>query len=98
MFDILNGKVDGTSSLTRKTGIKLATTVSMKHNNMEPNHECTVSLTKRRMEASVAKTEKINLPLLNLELNQSVGKGNFHINWALEALSSHLSLEISSLR
>ncbi|XP_018553179.1 apolipoprotein B-100 [Lates calcarifer] len=124
VFDILNGKIDGTTSLTRKRGIKLATTVSLEHNNVEANHECAVSLTKRSMEASVANTAKINLPFLNLELSQeligntktkpniaskkklkymfnipliqSVGKGNLDINWALEALSSYVSLETST--
>uniref|UniRef100_A0A8D0D7V1 Apolipoprotein B n=1 Tax=Sander lucioperca TaxID=283035 RepID=A0A8D0D7V1_SANLU len=124
VFDILNGKIDGTTSLTRKRGIKLATTVSLEHNNVEANHECAVSLTKRSMEGSVANTAKINLPFLNLELNQeltgntktkpnvvskkklkymfniplieSVGKGNIEMNWALEALSSYVSLETST--
>ncbi len=124
VYDILNGKIDGTTSLTRKRGIKLATTVSLEHNNVEANHECAVSLTKRNMEASVANNAKINLPFLNLELNQeltgntktkptvasrkkikymfniplieSVGKGNLDMNWALEALSSYVSLETST--
>ncbi|XP_044022340.1 apolipoprotein B-100 isoform X2 [Siniperca chuatsi] len=124
VFDILNGKIDGTTSLTRKRGIKLATTVSLEHNNVEANHECAVSLTKRSMEAFVANTAKINLPFLDLELNQeligntktkpnvaskkklkymfniplieSVGKGNLNINWALEALSSYVSMETST--
>ncbi|XP_029316837.1 apolipoprotein B-100 [Cottoperca gobio] len=124
VFDILNGKIDGTTSLTRKRGIKLATTVSLEHNNVEANHECAVSLTKRSMEASLANTAKIYLPFLNLELNQeltgntktkpnvaskkkikymfniplieSVGKGNLDMNWALETLSSYVSLETSA--
>lgn len=124
VFDILNGKIDGTTSLTRKRGIKLATTVSLEHYNVEANHECAVSLTKRSMEASVANMAKINLPFLNLELNQeltgntrtkpnvvskktlkymfniplieSVGKGHLDMNWALEALSSYVSLETNT--
>uniref|UniRef100_A0A3B5BD93 Apolipoprotein B-100-like n=1 Tax=Stegastes partitus TaxID=144197 RepID=A0A3B5BD93_9TELE len=72
VFDILNIKIDGTTSLTKKRGIKLATTVSLEHNNIEANHECAVSLNKRSMEAAVANNAKINLPFLNLELNQEV--------------------------
>ncbi|KAM4625194.1 apolipoprotein B-100 [Polymixia lowei] len=72
VFDILNGKIDGTTSLTRKRGIKLATTVSVEHRNMEASHDCTVSLTKRSMETSVANNAKINLPFLNLEINQEL--------------------------
>ncbi|XP_071327155.1 apolipoprotein B-100 isoform X2 [Trachinotus anak] len=72
VFDILNGKFDGTTSMTRKKGIKLATTLSMEHNNVEVNHESAVSLIKRSMETSVANTAKIILPFLNLELNQEL--------------------------
>lgn len=124
VFDIFNGKIDGTTSLTRTRGIKLATTISLEHKNVEANHECAVSLTKRSMEASVGNIVKINLPFLNLELNQeltgntktkpnfaskkkmkymfniplieSIGKGNLDMNWALEALSSYVSLETST--
>nr|XP_046268549.1 apolipoprotein B-100 isoform X3 [Scatophagus argus] len=124
VFEILNGKIDGTTSLTQKRGIKLATTVSLEHNNVEGNHECAISLTKRSMEASLANAAKINLPFLNLESNQeltgstkskpnvtfkkklkyifniplieSAGKGHFDMNWALEALSSYVSLETST--
>ncbi len=70
VFDIFNGKIDGTTSLTRKRGIKLATTVSIEHSSVEANHECAFSLSKRSVEASVANTAKIDLPFLFLELNQ----------------------------
>uniref|UniRef100_A0A8C5DVG6 Vitellogenin domain-containing protein n=1 Tax=Gouania willdenowi TaxID=441366 RepID=A0A8C5DVG6_GOUWI len=75
VFDILNGKIDGTTSLTKKSGLKLATTVSLEHTNIEANHECAMSLTKRNMEASVTNDVKINLPFLNLEFNDEL-KGN----------------------
>lgn len=124
VFDILNGKIDGTSSLTQKRGTKLATTVSLEHNNVEASHECAVSVSKRSIEGSVANTAKISLPFLNAELNQelvvntknkpnvalkkkikymfniplieAIGKGNLDMNWALEALSSYVSLETST--
>ncbi|XP_078030967.1 apolipoprotein B-100 isoform X4 [Epinephelus lanceolatus] len=124
IFEILNGKIDGTTSLTKKRGIKLSTSVSLEHNNVEANHECAVSLTEKSTEVSVANNAKINLPSLNLELNQeftgntktkpnaafkkkikymfniplieSVGKGNLDMNWALEVLSSCVSLETST--
>uniref|UniRef100_UPI003AAA740B apolipoprotein B-100 n=1 Tax=Centroberyx gerrardi TaxID=166262 RepID=UPI003AAA740B len=72
VFDILNGKIDGTTSLTRKRGIKLASTVSLEHRNVEASHDCTVSLSRRSMEASATNIAKINLPFLNLELNQEL--------------------------
>ncbi|XP_062253526.1 apolipoprotein B-100 isoform X1 [Platichthys flesus] len=124
VFDVLNGKMDGTTSLTMKRGLKLASTISIEHNNVEANHECAVSFTKRIMEASVANNAKIDLPFLYLEVSQeligntnikptvaskkklkymfniplleSLGKGNLDVNWALEALSSYVSLEMST--
>ncbi|XP_056282268.1 apolipoprotein B-100 isoform X2 [Pseudoliparis swirei] len=124
VFDIFNGKIDGTTSLSKKRGLKLATSVLIEHNNMEANHECAIRLTKRSMEASVANTAKINLSFLNLELNQELrgntittphvaskkklkymfnipliettGKGILDMNWALEGLSAHVSLETST--
>ncbi|CAN9502027.1 unnamed protein product [Ophioblennius macclurei] len=124
VFDILNSKIDGTTSLTRKRGLKLASTVSLEHKNVEANHECAISLNKRSMEGSVANTAKISLPFLNLEMSEeltgntktkpnlssktklkymfnvpqieSVGKGNLDMNWELEALLAHVSLETST--
>ncbi|KAM7404104.1 hypothetical protein PAMA_004499 [Pampus argenteus] len=124
VLDIFNGKIDATTSLTRRRGIKLASTISLEHQNVKANHECALSLTKRSMEASVSNTAKISLPFLNLELTQeltgntktkpniaskkkikymfnipfieSVGDGNLDMNWALEALSSYVSLETST--
>ncbi|XP_041668257.1 apolipoprotein B-100 [Cheilinus undulatus] len=124
VFDILSGKLDGTTSLTKTRGIKLATTVTLDHRNVEANHECTLSLTKRSMEATVANNAKISLPFLNLELKQeltgntntkpnvvskkmisymfhiplidTMGKGTLDVNWALEALTSYISLETSA--
>uniref|UniRef100_A0A667YKX4 Apolipoprotein B n=1 Tax=Myripristis murdjan TaxID=586833 RepID=A0A667YKX4_9TELE len=72
VFDILNGKINGSTSLTRKRGIKLATTVSLEHRNMEASHDCTLSLSRRSMDASAANIAKINLPFLNLELRQDL--------------------------
>lgn len=72
VFDILNGKIEGTTSLTRKRGIKLATTVSLEHKYMEGSHDCTVSLSRRSMDASMANIAKIDLHFLNLELNQEL--------------------------
>ncbi|KAM3595280.1 uncharacterized protein V6R79_021014 [Siganus canaliculatus] len=72
VFHILNGRMDSTTSLTRTRGLKLATTMSVEHNNVQANHECAVSLNKRSMDASVANTAKISLPFLNVEINQEL--------------------------
>uniref|UniRef100_A0A3P9M1Z9 Apolipoprotein Ba n=1 Tax=Oryzias latipes TaxID=8090 RepID=A0A3P9M1Z9_ORYLA len=72
VFDILNGKIDATTSLTRKRGLKVASTVSLEHNNFEANHECALSLTKKSLEASVTNSAKISFPFLQLEFNQEL--------------------------
>ncbi|XP_067099220.1 apolipoprotein B-100 [Osmerus mordax] len=72
VFDILNGKISGTTSLTKKRGIKLATAVTLEHKNMEGSHDCTISLSRRGIEASMANVAKVNLPFMTLELNQEL--------------------------
>ncbi|KAM9355030.1 apolipoprotein B-100 [Pholidichthys leucotaenia] len=79
VFDILNVKINGTTSFTKKRMIKLATTVTLDHNNMNnmtANHKCYFRLTKQGLEASVASMAKINLPFLHLELTQETGNTN----------------------
>ncbi|KAI4872235.1 hypothetical protein NFI96_010377 [Prochilodus magdalenae] len=70
VFEFLKGKLDGTTSITKKRGLKVATTLSLEHSNAEYTHESTISLTKRNMEASAANAMKINLPVFTLDLNQ----------------------------
>ncbi|XP_030645296.1 apolipoprotein B-100 [Chanos chanos] len=121
VFDFLKGKIDGTTSLSKKRGLKLATALSLEHMNSECSHDNTVSFTKRNMEASLGTNCKITLPILTLDLNQALtgntnskpnvaskiklkyafslpvieamGKGNIDHNFALEALTSYVSLE-----
>uniref|UniRef100_A0A8L0DVA8 Apolipoprotein B n=1 Tax=Oncorhynchus mykiss TaxID=8022 RepID=A0A8L0DVA8_ONCMY len=72
MFDILKGKLDGSTSLTRSRGLKLATALSWEHKNIEGSHDCTVSLSKRNMEAILATVARVNLPFVSLELSQEL--------------------------
>lgn len=72
VFDILNGKIDGTTSMTRTRGLKLASSVSLEHYNLEAKHEYSVSLNKRSLEASVVNTVKISLPFLQVEVKQEL--------------------------
>ncbi|XP_076833977.1 apolipoprotein B-100 [Brachyhypopomus gauderio] len=75
VFEFFRGKLDGTTSITKKRGLKVATTLSMEHKNAEYTHDSTISLTKRNMEGSLANVIKINLPIFAVELNHAV-KGN----------------------
>ncbi|XP_028647178.1 apolipoprotein B-100 [Erpetoichthys calabaricus] len=71
-FDILNFKLEGTTGLTRKRGLKLATALSATHNNIAGTHDSTVSLTKKSMEATVTTNVQVKLPMLNIEFNQDL--------------------------
>ncbi|XP_074847429.1 apolipoprotein B-100 [Carettochelys insculpta] len=76
VIDALQFNFGGTTSLTRKRGLKLATALSMTNNKfVEGKHESTVSLTKRNMDASVTTNAKINVPIFKINFNQEL-KGN----------------------
>ncbi|XP_008116487.2 apolipoprotein B-100 [Anolis carolinensis] len=75
VIDALQYKLDGTTSLTRKRSLKLATALSLNHKFIEGNHDSTISLTKRNIEASVITTAKINMPGLKVNFGQEL-KGN----------------------
>uniref|UniRef100_A0A8C8RUL8 Apolipoprotein B n=1 Tax=Pelusios castaneus TaxID=367368 RepID=A0A8C8RUL8_9SAUR len=76
VIDSLQFNLDGTTSLTRKRGLKLATALSLSNNKfVEGKHDSTVSLTKRNIEASVTTNAKINMPVFKMNFKQEL-KGN----------------------
>ncbi|XP_018588227.2 apolipoprotein B-100 [Scleropages formosus] len=75
VFDVLKSRLEGTTSLTRKRGLKLATALSLVHTYVQANHESTVSLTRKNMDASLSTVAKANLPILKLDFKQEL-KGN----------------------
>merc|ERR1712168_19123 len=74
VFESLKSKLDGTTSLTTKRGIKLANSLSLENPHIEGTHDSTISLSMETYEAavSVATIAKIALPILNLEANQNL--------------------------
>ncbi|KAJ7991201.1 hypothetical protein DPEC_G00294790 [Dallia pectoralis] len=70
VFDILKGKINGTTSLTRTRGFKLSTALFWDHQNIEGSHDCTVSLSRKSIETSLVTVAKFNLPFMSLELIQ----------------------------
>ncbi|XP_067400807.1 apolipoprotein B-100 [Emydura macquarii macquarii] len=73
VIDSLQFNLDGTTSLTRKRGLKLATALSLSNNKfVEGKHESTVSLTKRNLEASVTTNAKINMPVFKINFKQEL--------------------------
>lgn len=72
VFEFLKGKLDGTTSITRKRCLKVATTLSLEHKNAAYTHDSSVSLTKRSIETSLANLIKINLPVFTMDLHQQL--------------------------
>ncbi|KAM4521772.1 apolipoprotein Bb, tandem duplicate 1 [Odontesthes bonariensis] len=74
VFESLVAKLDGTTSLTTKRGIKLANSMSLENRHIEGNHDSTISMSTETFESavSVATTAKITLPILNLEAQQNL--------------------------
>uniref|UniRef100_A0A8D2L261 Apolipoprotein B n=1 Tax=Varanus komodoensis TaxID=61221 RepID=A0A8D2L261_VARKO len=75
VIDALQYKLDGTVSLTRKRGLKLASALSLNNKFIYENHDSTISLTRKNIEASVTTTAKINIPGLYVGFQQEL-KGN----------------------
>ncbi|XP_049914916.1 apolipoprotein Bb, tandem duplicate 1 [Epinephelus moara] len=74
VFEGLQAKLDGTTSLTTKRGIKLANSLSLENRHIEGTHDSTISVSTETFEtaATVATVAKINLPILSLEANQNL--------------------------
>ncbi|XP_029281700.1 apolipoprotein B-100-like [Cottoperca gobio] len=74
VFEGLKAKLDGTTSLTTKRGIKLANSLSLESPHIEGNHHSTISISTETFETavSVATVANIALPILNLEANQNL--------------------------
>ncbi|XP_062407541.1 apolipoprotein B-100-like [Sardina pilchardus] len=71
VFEGLKAKIDGTSSLTTKRGVKLATTLSLENAHVQATHDSTLNLNTEELEASLSATTdaKVNLPILTAEAN-----------------------------
>ncbi|XP_045436454.1 apolipoprotein B-100 isoform X1 [Pipistrellus kuhlii] len=72
VIDALQYKLEGTSSLTRKRGLKLATALSLSNQYVEGNHDSTISLTTKTMEASVTTTANVQIPILRMNFKQEL--------------------------
>ncbi|KAJ0061151.1 hypothetical protein NL108_008834, partial [Boleophthalmus pectinirostris] len=78
VFDSLKAKLDGTTSLTTRGGLKLANSLSLENQHIEGTHDSTVSVSTETYEVtvSVATLGKVALPILNLEINQNLVADN----------------------
>uniref|UniRef100_A0AAY4AYW0 Vitellogenin domain-containing protein n=1 Tax=Denticeps clupeoides TaxID=299321 RepID=A0AAY4AYW0_9TELE len=86
VFNLLKGKLDYTTSMTKKRGLKLATSLTFEHTNLKGSHNSTVSLIRRVLEATLSNLAEIKLPVLDVELNQDL-----HVHsWNRPGLASKL--------
>uniref|UniRef100_A0A8C6TY30 Apolipoprotein Bb, tandem duplicate 2 n=1 Tax=Neogobius melanostomus TaxID=47308 RepID=A0A8C6TY30_9GOBI len=78
VFDSLKAKLDGTTSLTTRRGIKLANSVSLENQHIEGTHDSTVSISTDSYETtvSVATIGKVAMPIVNMEINQNMVADN----------------------
>ncbi|NXU55395.1 APOB protein, partial [Turnix velox] len=73
VIDALQFKLDGSTSLTSKRGLKLASALSLTNNRfVGGNHDSIISLTRRNLEASVATNAEINTPVLKMNFSQEL--------------------------
>ncbi|XP_063298188.1 apolipoprotein B-100 [Pelobates fuscus] len=72
VIDSLQFSLDGTTGLTRKRGMKLATALALKTVFMEGKHESSMSLGRRNIEASVLTNGKISIPILQLTVKHEL--------------------------
>ncbi|XP_059324975.1 LOW QUALITY PROTEIN: apolipoprotein B-100 [Ammospiza nelsoni] len=73
VIEALQFKLDGSTSLTRKRGLKLATALSLSNNKyLGGNHDSTITLLKRMMEATVATNIEVDTPLLKMNFSQEL--------------------------
>ncbi|XP_030302864.1 apolipoprotein B-100 isoform X1 [Calypte anna] len=73
VIDALKFKLDGSTSLTRKRGLKLATALSLSNNKfLGGNHDSTISLTRRNVEGLMETNAEINTPVLKMNFSQEL--------------------------
>ncbi|XP_077443504.1 apolipoprotein Bb, tandem duplicate 1 [Stigmatopora argus] len=74
VFESLKAKLDGTTSLTTRRGIKLANSLSLENNHIEGTHDSTFSVSTETLEAatSMASAARIALPVMTLEFNHNL--------------------------
>ncbi|XP_048062837.1 apolipoprotein B-100-like [Megalobrama amblycephala] len=77
-FEGLKAKIEGTSSLSTKSGLKIATSVLLENRHIAGTHESTVTMNPDNFEAalSVTTAANINLPVLTAKANHQLTADN----------------------
>lgn len=74
VFEELKAKLEGTSSLTLKRGLKFASALSLKNAYIEGTHNSTLTVNTENFEAAVFVTTvaNMNLPILSIDVNHKL--------------------------
>uniref|UniRef100_A0A8C7DU97 Apolipoprotein B n=1 Tax=Naja naja TaxID=35670 RepID=A0A8C7DU97_NAJNA len=72
VIDALQYQLAGTTSVTKKRGLKLATALSLKNKFIEGNHDSSISFTKKNIEALVVTRAKMTVPGLKVNYGQEL--------------------------
>lgn len=70
--DALQYKLEGTSRLMQKRGLKLATAVSLTNKFVKGSHDSTISLINKNMESSVRTTANLHIPIFTMNFKQEL--------------------------
>ncbi|XP_076129303.1 apolipoprotein B-100-like [Alosa pseudoharengus] len=100
VFEGLKAKIDGTSSLTTKRGVKLATTLSLENAHVQATHDSTLNLKTEELEASLSATTdaKVNLAILTAEANHHLTADTKEHPQAASTLKIKYTLDIPVIK
>lgn len=71
-FKLLNGKIEGSTSLNKLGGFKMVSLLAAKHSLLEGKHDSTIVLNFEDVSTSIANSAKINLFTQSVEIYQEM--------------------------
>ncbi|XP_066532856.1 apolipoprotein Bb, tandem duplicate 1 [Hoplias malabaricus] len=100
VYESLKAKLEGTSSLTLKRGLKLANALSLDSAHISGNHESTMTLTTDNLQAAVAVNSfaNVNLPILTIDTNHKLNADTKTIPNAASTLKVKYTFDIPIIK
>ncbi|KAM3861059.1 apolipoprotein B-100-like [Diretmus argenteus] len=72
-FEVLTGKIEGTTTMNSANGMKMASVLSVNHMMVKGNHDSTIKINNGVVDTSVSNSAKVNvLGLVMMEINQEI--------------------------
>ncbi|KAA0708532.1 Apolipoprotein B-100 [Triplophysa tibetana] len=96
VFECLKAKLEGTSSLSTKSGLKLATTVVLENFHIKGTHNSIASMNTNNLEAalSAGTSGDINLLVLKAKVNHQLDANNKALSKAVSTLKTEYTFNI----